>query len=83
MYQTASRHEAAWPFDDDLLRSAHYDALRHNTRQPGADTGSQNPPPPHVARIRAHPLGARGRLACISEQTPWEITPATLNTLLL
>ena len=31
--------QAAWPFDDDLLRSAHYDALSHRTRQPGAKSG--------------------------------------------
>ena len=71
--------QAAWPFDDDLLRSAHYDALYHHNRQPGTESGSQNPPPPHVARIRAHPLGARRRQASASEHPPGKPATATLT----
>ena len=70
--QTASR-QPGHSTNDDLLRSTHYDALRHHTRQSGSDSGLQNPPPPHVARIRAHPLGARGRLASTSEHPPGKL----------
>ena len=81
--QTARCQQAAWPFDDDLLRTYVARTMVRCAatlgRQSGADSGSQNPPLPHVARIRAHPLGARRRLASTSEQPPGKPPDATLT----